>query len=57
MPTYNVSVQNSNYNVITPAQKNMRWGLLMIYLQSIQNNNIVLDDLQVGLTILKLFLI
>jgi len=45
MPTYNVSVQNSNYNVITPAQKKYAVGVTYdIPAKYLQNNNIVLDD-------------
>lgn len=45
MPTYNVSVQNSNYNVIAPAQKKYAVGVTYdIPAKYLQNNNIVLDD-------------
>tara|TARA_B100001778_G_scaffold214559_1_gene177697 strand:- start:905 stop:1615 length:711 start_codon:yes stop_codon:yes gene_type:complete len=45
MPTYNVSVQNSNYNVVTPAQKKYAVGVTYdIPAKYLQNNNIVLDD-------------
>ena len=55
MPTYNVSVQNSNYNVITPAQKKYAVGVTYdIPAKYLQNNKMTL---QVSLTILKLFLI
>ena len=45
MPTYNVSVQNSNYNVIAPAQQKYAVGVTYdIPAKYLQNNNIVLDD-------------
>ena len=45
MPTYNVSVQNSNYNVLSEPQKNYAIGVTYdIPAKYLQNNNIVLDD-------------
>ncbi len=45
MPTYNVSVQNSNYNVLSSAQKKYAVGVTYdIPAKYLQNNNIVLDD-------------
>ena len=44
MPTYNVSVQNSNYNVITPAQKKYAVGVTYdIPAKYLQNNNIAVS--------------
>lgn len=46
MPTYNVSVQNSNYNVLTPSQQKYAIGVTYdIPAKYLQNNNIVLDDI------------
>lgn len=45
MPTYNVSVQNSNYSVLTPSQQQYAIGVSYdIPAKYLQNNNIVLDD-------------
>ena len=45
MPTYNVSVQNSNYNVLSSSQKKYAVGVSYdIPVKYLQNNNIVLDD-------------
>ena len=47
MPTYNVSVQNQNYSVVSEAQKRYAVGVNYdIPAKYLQNNNVVLDTIE-----------
>tara|TARA_B100000131_G_scaffold208767_1_gene200806 strand:+ start:10464 stop:11168 length:705 start_codon:yes stop_codon:yes gene_type:complete len=49
MPTYNVSVQNQNYSVVSEAQKRYAVGVNYdIPAKYLQNNNVVLDTINTG---------
>ena len=49
MPTYNVSVQNQNYSVVSEAQKKYAVGVTYdIPAKYLQNNNAVLDSINTG---------
>ena len=49
MPTYNVSVQNQNYSVVSEAQKKYAVGVTYdIPAKYLQNNNVVLDSINTG---------
>ena len=49
MPTYNVSVQNQNYSVVSEAQKKYAVGVTYdIPAKYLQNNNAVLDTINTG---------
>ena len=49
MPTYNVSVQNQNYSVVSEAQKKYAVGVTYdIPAKYLQNNNVVLDTINTG---------
>ena len=49
MPTYNVSVQNQNYSVVSEAQKKYAVGVNYdIPAKYLQNNNVVLDAINTG---------
>ena len=49
MPTYNVSVQNQNYSVVSEAQKKYAVGVTYdIPAKYLQNNNAVLDAINTG---------